>query len=471
MTSEPLTDDGPIVARRGTVFSGDVDAAAGDVLVTARGGTLRGQRADGLTILRGVRYATAERFAPPVPERSWSDVREAREHGGVSPQPPTRSVATGGWSEVGVQSEDCLNLTVVTPAADGARRPVVVWLHGGSYRSGAGSWDRYRTDRLAREGDVVVVSVTYRLGALGYLRAPGLSPGNLGLLDQIEALRWVRDNAAHLGGDPENVTVIGQSSGAHSVACLLGVAQARPLFRRAVLQSPPLGLGLGGAATAGRVAERFLARLGRDPHDASLAEVVTAQRLAEKDLAARLRFGLAPAYGPVAGTDPLPDVRGWREACRAGAENLEVVLGTTHREIAYFLAGGPLSRRVPLVGRAAEDGLIGLATRRVFARPTMRFARQLAAAGARVFAYRIDGAGSTSPYRACHCSDLPLLFGDEAAWGQAPMLAGQSWAEVTDRSAPLRAAWLSFVARGADALAEHGWPAYAGRGGHIHHFA
>ncbi|MFI6262342.1 carboxylesterase family protein [Micromonospora sp. NPDC051006] len=467
MTFEPITSDGTTVVHHVPAGHGDVEA---EVLVTVRGGTLRGRRADGLTILRGVRYATSQRFAPPVPERPWSGIRDALEHGGVSPQPPTRSVATAGWSEVGRQSEDCLNLTIVTPAADRARRPVLVWLHGGSYRSGAGSWDRYRTDRLAREGDAVVVSVNYRLGALGYLRAPGISPGNLGLLDQIEALRWVRANAEALGGDPENVTVIGQSSGAHSVACLLGVAQARPLFRRAVLQSPPLGLGLVGEARAGRVAERFLARLGQDPRDASPAEIVTAQQLAERDLAGRLGLGFAPVYGPVAGVDPLPDEREWRIACRTDAAELEVVLGTTRREIAYFLAGGPVSQRVPLVGRAVENGLIGLATRSVFARPTLRFARLLARGGARVFAYRIDATCSTSPYQACHCSDLPWLFGDEAAWAQAPMLAGQLWTDVADRGGSLRSAWLSFAARGAEALTERGWAPYGSRGGQIHRF-
>ncbi|NJC12650.1 para-nitrobenzyl esterase [Micromonospora profundi] len=459
MTSEPVLRGVPDAATAGT-----------DVLVTVRGGTLRGQRADGLTVLRGVRYATADRFAAPVPERQWSGVRDAREHGAVSPQPPARATTAGGWCEVGVQSEDCLNLTVVTPAADRAARPVLVWLHGGSYRSGAGSWDRYRTDRLAREGDVVVVSVNYRLGALGYLRAPGISPGNLGLLDQIEALRWVRDNAADLGGDPENVTLVGQSSGAHSVACLLGVAQARQLFRRAVLQSPPLGIGLAGERAAGRVADRFLARLGRDPREAPLAEIVAAQQLAERDVAARSGFGLAPAYQPVAGVSPLPDVPGWRAAWRAGAPGLEVVLGTTHREIAYFLAGGPLSRHLPLVGRAVENAAIRFATRSVFTRPTLRFGRQLAQAGARVFAYRIDGPTPTSPYYACHCSDLPLLFGDEADWAQAPMLAGQTWAEVAARGGPLRAAWLAFAAGGAQALTARGWPQYEGRAGRIQRF-
>jgi para-nitrobenzyl esterase len=425
-----------------------------DTLVTVRGGKLRGLREGGLTILRGVRYATAERFRPPVPAPPWPGVRDATEHGAESPQSGHDSAV--GASDGSDESEDCLNLTIVTPAADGARRPVLVWLHGGSYRNGAGSWERYRTDRLAREGDVVVVSANYRLGALGYLRAPGVSDGNLGLLDQIEALRWVRENAAALGGDPANITVVGQSSGAHSIACLLGVEEARPLFRRAVLQSPPLGLGLGSPARAERAGARFLYRLGKDPYEASVAEVVAAQQSAERDVTS----GFTPVWGPVAGTSPLPDAAQWRAACQAEAKDLEVILGTTRRELAYFVAGSPLAQRP----------VIAAVTWLVFARPTRRLGKRLAEAGARVAAYRLDGPRSASPFWAAHCTDLPLLFGDEPSWAGAPMLAGRTWAELTETGKPMRAAWLAFVARGADALAESGWAPYAGRRRAIHRF-
>jgi para-nitrobenzyl esterase len=431
-----------------------------NTLITVCGGTLRGVRTSGLTMLRGVRYATAERFTPPVPERPWQGIRDALEHGGISPQPRRDSAV--GTSDEGFQSEDCLNLTIVTPAADGKRRPVLVWLHGGSYRNGAGSWDRYRTDRLAREGDVVVVSVNSRLGVLGYLHAPGVSEGNLGLLDQIEALRWIRDNAANLGGNPDNITLVGQSSGAHAIACLLGITQARPLFRRVVLQSPPLGLGLGDATKSGRVAKRFLARLGQDPHDASLEELLTAQQLAGS--------GLVPAFGPVAGVDPLPDLPEWRGACRAGAESLEVILGSTRRELAYFLAGGSIARRLPVLGHPIENAVIEMVTRLIFARPTLRFGKLLARAGAQVFAYRIDGPATTSPYRAAHCSDLPWLFGDEAGWTAAPVIAGQTWEEVTDHGRPMRSAWLSFAANGAPGLTNRGWTPYGRRGGAVFRF-
>jgi para-nitrobenzyl esterase len=435
-----------------------------------RDGALRGRLAGGLTILRGVRYATAARFAPPVPQRPWSGVRDALEHGPISPQSPTRAGSPLGPSEIREQSDDCLSLTVVTPGADGARRPVLVWLHGGSYRTGAGSWDRYRGDRLAREGDVVVVGVNSRLGALGYLRLPGVSEGNLGLLDQLLALRWVRENVAYLGGDPDNVTVVGQSSGAHSIACLLGVPSARALFRRAVLQSPPLGLGLASTAAAQRIGERFLGHLGQDPREAPLEEILAAQQRTERDLAGPTGMRFSPVYLPVAGVDPLPASDQWRTACEQGAAGLELVLGTTRREVAYFLAGNPIARRLPLVGRAVEDLVIRLATRSVFARPARRFAGRLAGAGAAVHVYRVDGSSAAGPYRSCHCGDLPRLLGDEQAWAASPMLHGQEWADIDAGGRPMRAAWLAFAAGGARRLAEESWPAYAAPRGPVRVF-
>jgi para-nitrobenzyl esterase len=368
------------------------------------------------------------------------------------------------------QSEDCLSLTIVTPGADDSRRPILVWLHGGAYRSGAGSWDRYRGDRLAREGNAVVVNVNFRLGALGYLRSPGVSEGNLGLLDQLEALRWVRDNAGYLGGDPARITVVGQSSGAHSIACLLGVAQARALIRRAILQSPPMGLGLGSAAAAERLGQRFVSHLGQDPHQASLADILTAQQQVERDAAGRAGLNLSPPYGPVAGVDPLPDFEQWQSTCLTAASGLEIIIGTTRHELAYFLASGPISRRLPLIGRSVENGVIGLGTRSAFTRPTLKFADLLARAGAGVFVYRIDGHPRSSPYRACHCIDLPWLLGEEQDWAAAPMLSGQVWGDVDDFGRPLRSAWLSFASGGAPGLVERGWLPFSRRRGQIHRF-
>ena len=195
-------------------------------------------------MFRGVPYAAAPvgelRFSPPQPAPPWQGVRDATQDGPIAPQGRSRLAHVMGDFER-PQSEDCLTLNIWTPAADSAKRPVLVWIHGGAFASGSGSLPWYSGERFAANGDVVVVSINYRLGALGFLCLPGVSDGNLGLLDQVAALRFVRDNIAAFGGDPDNVTVVGQSAGAASIAILMTMPPARGLFRRAILQSTPFG--------------------------------------------------------------------------------------------------------------------------------------------------------------------------------------------------------------------------------------
>ncbi|WP_432990109.1 carboxylesterase family protein [Dactylosporangium sp. CA-233914] len=433
-----------------------------EVLVTVGDGTLRGRREGGLTVLLGVRYATADRFAPPKPEVAWSGVRDALAPRGICPQPPNRKDSSLGPVEDLPATEDCLELTIRTPGADGARRPVIVFMHGGSYRTGASSWSRYSGARLALEGDAVVVGVTSRLGPLGFLRLPGVSDGNQGLLDLVEALRWVRANATFIGGDPDNVTVVGQSSGAHAIAALLGstaLDDDPPLLRRAVLQSAPLGLGIGDGTRAVRAGRHFRSALGGDPHDASIPQIVAAQLAAERALAGPAGLNQAPTFAPAAGVDPLPDAAGWRERCRRRAPGLEVIIGTARDEMAHFLAGGPISRRIPLAGPALERLAIRLGTAFVFTRPNARFAGLLARAGATVFRYRLDPGPFPYLHGASHCVDLPLLFGAEAAWAHAPILAGRAWERVDADGHEIRGAWLAFAWYGAAGLVGDGWTA------------
>jgi carboxylesterase type B len=205
-------------------------------------GALAGEAGDGVVLFRNVPYAappTGERrFAAPHPASPWEGIRNATRHGPIAPQPPSRLRAAMGDFER-PQSEDCLTLTIATPAADDGTRPVIVWLHGGAYMTGAGSLDWYEGGVLARDGDCVVVGVNYRLGALGFLHHPAIGVANCALLDMIAALGWVRDHIAAFGGDPGQVTVMGQSAGAHAIMCLLTMPDARGLFHRAILQSAP----------------------------------------------------------------------------------------------------------------------------------------------------------------------------------------------------------------------------------------
>ena len=216
-------------------------------VVTTRQGKLEGELHRGTAVFRGVPYAappTGERrLRPPEPPATWQGTRSAKHPAPAAPQMspvlPVLRRAIGG-SPAG-ESEDCLYLNVWTPATDGKRRPVMLWIHGGAFVMGSGSAGIYSGRRLARYGDAVVVTINYRLGALGGLNLRELLPGvegapsNLCILDQIAALRWVRDNIEAFGGDPENVTIFGESAGGMSVGTLLATPQAHGLFQRAVL--------------------------------------------------------------------------------------------------------------------------------------------------------------------------------------------------------------------------------------------
>ncbi|HJQ45560.1 MAG TPA: carboxylesterase family protein [Amycolatopsis sp.] len=418
-------------------------------MVRIGSGELQGESLDGgLTAFRGVPFAHAARFGPPGPVAPWTGVRDATRHGPISPQPPLRIGAVTGEPQDGlVQNEDCLNLTVVTPGTTG-RRPVMVWIHGGAYTTGAGSMSFYDGGRLAAEGDIVYVAVNYRLGALGYLRLDGVAPGNLGLLDQLEALRWVRDNIAAFGGDADNVTVFGQSAGAHSIACLMAMPEARGLFRRAILQSAQLGLKIATTGTATRIARSFTAALREDPRMATVEQILAAQQAALVRAAGPGGLYSVPPFCPTADTEPLPSVRDWLpRAARAG---VDVVVGTTSAEMNTFLNGKPgiaTLERNPVLRRALDAAKSGI-TRFVFAAPSLRFARTLAAAGATVFPYRFHWAASGTDYGACHCIELPFLLGDRDAWSGAPMLGTAEWDTVDELGRALRHAWVSFARTG-----------------------
>jgi len=246
-----------------------------DALVETRRGAVRGVAEDGLMKFRGIPYARPPvgslRFRPPEPCPAWADVRDGTRFG---PSAPQNGALIGPLMSLGIgrTAEDCLYLNVWTPAADARRRPVLVWIHGGAFILGSGSQMLYDGTALARRGDVVVVTVNYRLGTLGFLRlrdrfGPRLpASGNEGLLDQIAALEWVRDEIAAFGGDPGNVTLFGESAGAMSCASLLASPRAGGLFHRAILQSGAANY-LWPPSIADQVADHVVEQLGAGSSD------------------------------------------------------------------------------------------------------------------------------------------------------------------------------------------------------------
>ena len=238
-------------------------AETSSVTVDTAYGQVRGVEVDGIKTFKGIPYGAStagkNRFMPPVNPARWTGVRDALQYGPTAPQSAT----------LNGQGEDCLVLNVWTPAIkDGRKRPVMFWCHGGGFASGSGSSPGTDGTNLARRGDVVVVTVNHRLNVLGftYLGAQELGgadfeqSGDVGMLDIVHALKWVRDNIEQFGGDPNTVMIFGQSGGGRKVGTLLGMPSAKGLFHRAIIESGPT-IKLVERDQATRVAERLISKL------------------------------------------------------------------------------------------------------------------------------------------------------------------------------------------------------------------
>ena len=457
--------------------------------VTTPLGTLRGVREDGLVRFRGVRFATAGRFEPPRPVTPWEGVRDALAEGAMCPQPPFTLALLALPKPIRPMDEDCFFLNITAPDAPSETpRPVMVWIHGGSYVNGSGGGGIYDPARLVRDGDVIVVGINYRLGAFGFLALEGVAPGNLGIQDQLAALEWVQHNIGSFGGDPQNVTLFGQSAGADAIANLIAIPEADHLFARAILQSAPLGLHRNRDAVATQLGANFLAALsatvegdapattveaGRrdraltpdshrtahtpDPRTAPVDQMLVAQVAAMSPLAGD-PFTAGMPYAPIADAWPVPPTNDVvaRRTRRAGS--LSVLVGYNRDDFSPFLEGAGVLRRAraSAVLRPLTEPLCALLTRRVFGAPALDLARQLRNGGADVATYRFDWRPKGTPWGACHCVELPFFWGDEDFWRGSPMLAGVEWSDLEEFGRGLRRDWAAFARGGAAAL---GWVA------------
>ncbi len=457
-------------------------------LATTALGRIKGLVSDGLLTFRGIPYASAKRFGLPEAAEPWESVLDGTQHGPIAPQAPSRLRVAMGDPSPRVMSEDCLNLTVWTPGLDGAR-PVLVWLHGGAWTSGAGSLDWYDGGVLAREGGMVVVGVNYRLGALGYGRHPVMSPGNLGTLDQAAALAWVHAHIAGFGGDPAQVTVAGQSAGASCIGRLILNPAARPLFHRAILQSGSFGRTPLDAAGADAIGAEFLREIGVDPeaadaHEQLLALPTEAFVTAQSTLAGkRARFGNTnPPFMPSLDT-PMTEA-GLLDAIATAAVGLDLMIGVTQDECHAFFAADPAMQapdpaavdglfrntrggeelidwyQARRPGGSVMDLMADLASNNTFVWPSMLLADAATRHGVKVHAYLFTWAAPGNKFKSCHCMELPFLFGQFDSWMEAPMLAGGDPASMAALGTALRQSWVNFVHTGSPARPTLDWPLY-----------
>jgi len=457
--------------------------------VRLAGGALRGSREAGLAVFRGVPYAEPPvselRFAAPRPPRAWDGVRPAVSFG---PPPPQSDALGRGSSAPGPVGDDWLTVNVWSPELDAAAKlPVMVWIHGGGYTIGVSSRPEYDGGRLARDGQVVVVTFNYRLGVEGFAEIVG-APANRGLLDQVAVLEWVRDNICAFGGDPDEVTVFGESAGAGSVAALLGMPRASGLFRRAVTQSvpgtffsPPL---------AADIAAVCADELGLRPTVTDLAGVEPALLAVAADLVTATmteragRWGRAAdrsiLFAPVVDGDVLPATP-WQAVAGGASREVGLLAGHTRDEQRLFTAfSGMLGQATPeqaaealrlfapghdgvsrygdAYPQASPDQLYELVhSDWLFRMPSLNLAEAQVAAGGRVHVYELawEAPGMGGILGACHGLDVPLVFGNLTS-GEPAMLIGESpTPEAEALSAEMRSAWTRFATQG-----DPGWPAY-----------
>ena len=450
-------------------------------VVAVREGKVSGTETDTVTAFRGIPYAAPPvgdlRFRPPTPHPGWDGVRDGSRPGPSAPQGQSRLAAIMGSREPDWDESGCLNLNIWTPAAaltPGAPpRPVLVWFHGGAWISGSGGWDWYDGGRLAAAGDIVVVTANYRLGALGYLWIPapgGDDPGadNLGSRDQAAVLTWVRDNIAAFGGDPEAITVGGQSAGAYSALALALDPATGGLVRRVILQSGPWGMAPRQPEAAAEITRAHLAALGIAPDavdpKAELPGVPVADILAAtgRMAAERAKPGNpTPLVYPVLGGAGLP--RPWQDALGdGGLAGKQVLVGSTAHEMTAFL--GPVLDDGPAAAREAR------ATEEFFGAGVTEIAAVCAAQGIPAYAYRFTRVSTADPaLGAAHCAELPFMFGNLRAFAGGPMLGPVGDADRA-LAREMTAAFAAFVATGVPAVgSDTSWPAYE-PGGHIRTF-
>ncbi|MBS0297057.1 MAG: carboxylesterase/lipase family protein [Proteobacteria bacterium] len=315
-------------------------AKEGAPVARTRHGEVRGYLDDGIKVFKGVPYGAdtaTRRFLPPAPPEPWQGVREATAYGLASPQ-------THAGEAIG---EDCLKLNVWTPGLrDGARRPVMFYIHGGEYSHGSGSAELYDGARLCRRGDVVVVTVNHRLAAVGHLYLGKIAgpeyaaSGNVGILDLILALRWVRDNIAEFGGDPSRVMVFGQSGGGAKIATMTGIPLAKGLFHRAITMSGQQVTASGPLGATER-AKAYLAALKLAPEQWPQLKTLPIERLVEAMDAPDPNIHKSGIYwGPVLDNAVIHRHAFYPDAARIMPE-VPLIIGNTHDETRYFFRNEP----------------------------------------------------------------------------------------------------------------------------------
>lgn len=397
----------------------------------------------------GIPYAMASRFSEPVALEPSEEQFRAINPSPACPQleVPELDALLGIEPPRLPEAEDCLNLSVTAPDHESAQlRPVMVWIHGGSYVVGAGDSPIFDVRPLCLEQDIIVVSVTYRLGLLGFLGGYLDRPANLGLLDIIEALRWVQMNIQTFGGDPESVTLFGESAGADAIAHLMISEGAEGLFHRAIIQSAPLGIRHDRSA----MSEAMGVVAGQVSKDDPVEKLLEVQ---QEVIQTGNRFGLKGGmpFSPQYGYFPLPAESDAEKEWEKRAKDVDVLIGYNEEETSLFVYTLPTVlkiSKIPLIGKIFRKLFVSRTTAKIYGRPADEFVKRHSRGGGNAYSYLLSWGKDRDFLGACHTVDLPLLFGDWQTWNNARLLEDIPEVNLTTDGPRVRELWGQFAKNG-----------------------
>lgn len=412
-------------------------------------GSFSGYASDGCIQYKGIRYASSERFCPPVPYIYPEGVHECITPAPYCPQRPARiegELLGIDYTKVPWE-EDCLYLSITVPEGTGpdSKLPVMVWYHGGAYKNGGCENYIYNRSKLSKEQDVIIVGVNYRLSVWGFVKDKEGNPANLGLLDSIEGLKWVKDNISAFGGDPDNITIFGQSAGADIVRCIILSEGTDGLFSKAIIQSAPFG-----AYTSTRkdMDRKVLEELNTVPVDASQEDLLDAEEsilnhVTEESYAKEMVFGAH------FGVYPIPKEEEIQEVLKDRAPKHPILIGSNRNEIMAYVAGEKKLKRLWKyhIARGYIKKISGRNTENIFRAPAKEFAELYSSCGGTAYLYDFRWMDGRYP-GACHGSELLMIFGTDDFNGDPALMMGLTVSDIDRTGSGLRDIWCGFARDG-----------------------